>query len=295
MEKRILQLKDYRAAYLESSHGQETGVPVICLHGFLGEGSVWLPLMEHLPIRWIALDLLGFGSSSKPDLRYNIWHQVAFLQEFVGALGLKKFWLMGHSYGGWTAAAYTIACATGQYGLPQARHPLPPLHDACAGLILVTPAGIRDDAFAGRYAYLRPLLWESDWVDRGIKLLAPLSRWTRQQQTFAQIQAFRQAVIEQPVAKSFIRDRLRPEDAIDTVEQDLHRIALPTLVIAAAQDDTIPLWHCRAYAEGIPNATLNVLQEADHSLLQTCPDALAQCIIPFLKENTPKDGDRILF
>jgi pimeloyl-ACP methyl ester carboxylesterase len=295
MEKQILQLKDYQAAYLESSLKQGTGVPVLCLHGFLGEGSVWLPLMEHLPTRWIALDLLGFGLSSKPDLRYNIWHQVAFLQEFVVALGLKRFWLMGHSYGGWTAAAYAIACATGKYGLPQDCHPLPLPHDACAGLILVTPAGIRDDEFAGRYAHLRPLLWESAWVDRGIEILAPLSRWTGQQQTFAQIQAFRQAVIEQPVAKSFIRDRLRPEDAIDTVEQDLHRIALPTLVIAAEQDDTIPLWHCQAYAEGIPNATLNVLQEADHSLLQTLSAALAQRISSWFGENTSKDGDRILF
>ncbi len=291
MEKQILQLKDYRAAYLDEG----TGLPVVCLHGFLGEGSVWLPLMKHLPVRCIALDLLGFGSSSKPDLRYNIWHQVAFVQEFIAALGLERFWLMGHSYGGWTAAAYAIACATGQYGLPQDRRPLPLPHDACAGLILVTPAGIRDDQFAGRYAHLRPLLWESAWVDRGIKLLAPLSRWAGRQQTLAQIQAFRQAVSEQPVAKSFIRDRLRPEDAIDTVDQNLHYITLPTLVIAAEQDDTIPLWHCQTYAEGIPNATLRILSEADHSLLQTHPATIAQYIDSFLSENTPKDRDRILF
>ncbi len=295
MEKQILQLKDYRAAYLESAPARTTGIPVVCLHGFLGEGSVWLPLMEHLHVQWIALDLLGFGSSSKPELRYNIWHQVAFLQEFIVALGLKRFWLMGHSYGGWTAAAYAIACATGQYGLPQDRYPLPLPHDACAGLILVTPAGIRDDQFAGRYAHLRPLLWESAWVDQGIKILKPLSRWAGQQQTFAQIQAFRQAVVQQPVAKSFIRDRLRPEDAIDTVEQDLHRIALPTLVITAGQDDTIPLWHCQTYAQGIPNATLRVLEEADHSLLQTHPTAMAQHINSFFRENTSEDRDRILF
>jgi pimeloyl-ACP methyl ester carboxylesterase len=290
MEKQILQLKDYQAAYLD----QGTGIPVVCLHGFLGEGSVWLPLMEHLPMRFIALDLLGFGLSSKPELRYNIWHQVAFLQEFIAALGLEQFWLMGHSYGGWTAAAYAIACATGQYGLPQDRHEMPLPQDACQGLILVTPAGIRDDQFAGRYAHLRPLLWESAWVDRGIQILAPLSQWMGQQQTFAQIQAFRQAVIEQPVAKSFIRDRLRPEDAIDTVEQDLHHITLPTLVIAAEQDDTIPLWHCQAYGEGIPNAALYVLQEATHALLQTHPAAIAQRIAAFLGENTSKDGDQVL-
>lgn len=285
--KKAIQLKHYQAAYFEEG----TGIPILCLHGFLGDGTAWLPLIAQRttqssaqqPIRWIALDLLGFGESSKPELRYNIWHQVAFLQEFIGALELDQFWLMGHSYGGWTAAAYAIACATGAYGLPQERQPMPPPHNACAGLILVAPAGIRDDQFVGRYAHLRPLLWESPWIDWGIKALAPLSQWVGQQKTFAQIQQVRQALTEQPVAKSFIRDRLRPEDAIDTLEQDLHHITLPTLILAAAEDDTIPLWHCETYAQGIPTAALHVFEKATHALPQTHPAAIAQQLSDFLK------------
>jgi pimeloyl-ACP methyl ester carboxylesterase len=274
MPKQSHLLNPYCAAYQEQG---TSNTPIVCLHGFLGDSSNWLPVMAHLPEhRCIALDLLGFGDSSKPELRYTIWHQVEFLHQFVTALGLTKFWLMGHSYGGWTAAAYAIACVTGQFGLPQAQRPLLPPHSALAGLVLIAPAGIRDDQFVGRYAHLRPLLWETPWIDWGLSALAPLSRWLGQQSAFSQICQVRQELSKQPVAKSFLRDRLRPEDAVDTVEQQLYHLNLPTLVIAAERDETIPLWHCQTYAERIQNTDLIVLPDADHGLLQTHAGAIAQ-------------------
>jgi pimeloyl-ACP methyl ester carboxylesterase len=286
MEKQTLALNPYQAAYLEQGSGLS---PIVCLHGFLGDGQAWLPVMTYMPdTRCIALDLLGFGSSSKPALRYTIWHQVEFLHQFVTTLGLSQFWLMGHSYGGWTAAAYAIACATGQFGLPQAQQPLIPPLSNLAGIILIAPAGIRDDQFVGRYAHLRPLLWESAWIDWSLRTLSPLCRWVGQQDTFQQMVQFRKELRQQPVAKSFLRDRLRPEDAVDTVEQHIHCIAIPTLVIAAAQDETIPLWHCQTYAEHILNAQLLLLSDADHGLLQTHPQVIAQNVTSFIAAS-PRD------
>jgi pimeloyl-ACP methyl ester carboxylesterase len=279
MQKQLLPLNPYTAAYLE----QGVGPPIVFLHGFLGDSSAWLPIMDCLPhYRCIALDLLGFGSSAKPELRYDIWHQVEFVQQCVAALELEQFYLVGHSYGGWIAAAYAIACATGKLGLPQQQREMPPPLTALTGLGLIAPAGIRDDQFVGRYAHLRPLLWETPWVDWGLKAIAPLSQWLGQRQAFEQIMQARQALVAQPVAKSFLRDRLRPEDAIDTVEADLHRIAVPTLVVAAGKDDTIPLWHCQTYGKGIAQAQFRLLPEADHGLLQTDAPAVAQFIAQFL-------------
>jgi pimeloyl-ACP methyl ester carboxylesterase len=224
--------------------------------------------------RCIAIDLLGFGESAKPELRYSIWDQVAFVQQTVAALQLENFWLVGHSYGGWTAAAYAIACAQGQLGLPGQKRPMPTLN-TLAGIGLIAPAGIRDDQFVGRYAHLRPLLWSGAWVDAGLALLKPMSRWFKQEKAFAEILRVRQALLAQPVAKSFLRDRLRPEDAIDTVDQDLCHIQVPALVVAAEQDTTIPLWHCQAYATGMTDVTYHQLPDAGHDLLQTHPEQIA--------------------
>lgn len=273
MQKQLLPLKPYSAAYLE----QGTGTPIVFLHGFLGDASNWRYVMDALPNhRCIALDLLGFGSSDKPELRYNIWHQVEFVHQCIAALGLEHFYLVGHSYGGWTAAAYAIATATGKLYLPERS--LPPSQNTLTGLALVAPAGIRDDKFVGRYNHLRPLLWENAGIDWGLKAIAPLSRLLGQQQSFEAILRIRRELLAQPVAKSFLRDRLRPEDAIDTVEKDLALIQVPTLVIAAGKDDTIPLWHCEAYGSGIAQAQMHLFPEADHGLLQGEGGAIGQLL-----------------
>jgi pimeloyl-ACP methyl ester carboxylesterase len=276
MQKQLLSLKPYAAAYLE----QGTGTPIVFLHGFLGDASNWRFVMDSLPDRrCIALDLLGFGSSDKPELRYNIWHQVEFVQQCIAALGLERFYLVGHSYGGWTAAAYAIATTTGKLYLPEREMPLP--RNALTGLALVAPAGIRDDQFVGRYNHLRPLLWENPGIDWGLRAIAPLSRLLGQQQSFETILRIRRELLAQPVAKSFLRDRLRPEDAIDTVEKDLAQIQVPTLVIAASKDDTIPLWHCETYGSGIDRAKMHLFPEADHGLLEGEGGAIGQLLGQF--------------
>jgi pimeloyl-ACP methyl ester carboxylesterase len=272
MLRQHLSLTPYPAAYLE----QGEGPIIVFLHGFLGEASNWLPIMEYLPdYRCIAIDLLGFGESAKPDLHYTIWHQVEFIQQMISALELEQFWLVGHSYGGWTTAAYAIACATGQVGLPGQQRAFQP-SQKLLGLGLVAPAGIRDDAFVGRYNHMRPLLWETPWVDRVLRLLQFLSKIVGQEATLAEIYRARQALRQQPVAKSFLRDRLRPKDAIDTVETQLNVINLPTLVVAAAEDTTIPLWHCQTYATGITGAHYHLLVDAAHDLIRTHAQEITQ-------------------
>jgi len=268
MSKKIIALSQYQAAYLDEGEGS----PLIFLHGFLGESSAWLPIIQELQTeyRCIALDLLGFGDSSKPKLKYNIWHQVEFLQEFLEAIALdqdhlNQVHLIGHSYGGWTSAAFALKYQTDK-------------------LTLIAPAGIRDDSFVGRYDYLKPLLWENPLVDVVLKAMAPLANLVGKKQEFQVIYQARTALVAQPVAKSFLYDRLRPEDAIDTVEDDIHKITTPSLIIAGAADDTIPLWHCQIYSDRLVNAKIKILPTATHALIQTHSKEIAELI----KKQNPK-------
>lgn len=230
------------------------------LHGFMGDASCWLPLSDRLKsnFRCISLDLLGFGESARPMIRYDIAKEVEFLRQVVEALHLDSFYLLGHSFGGWVSAAYAL------------KYP-----DSVKGLILAAPAGIRDDSFAGRYDHLRPLLWQTPVIDWTLELVKPIAGWIGQEKTIGQIAWMRHELNTQPAARSFLVDRIRPEDAIDTVEQEIHRLNLPTLVITGDQDETIPLWHSETYAAQIPNAELVILPNADHSLPQNFAIELA--------------------
>ncbi|MBF2034616.1 MAG: alpha/beta hydrolase [Leptolyngbyaceae cyanobacterium T60_A2020_046] len=287
MEKATIALNADHAAYRDTGDG----LPLIMLHGFLGDADTWTPLIADLSphFRCIAVDLLGFGQSSKPRLRYTIWHQVEFLHQFIQALGLRHFALMGHSYGGWVAAAYSVA-ATGIGWAPdksawapaakaytltiageRVRHP--------ETIALLAPAGIRDDRFVGRYTTLKPLLWETPVVDWAIAALKPMLAIAGKSDRYTTIARARRALKAQPVAKSFLIDRLKPEDAIDTVERFLPRVEVPTVVFAGHQDTTIPLWHCETYARRLTNGALIGFPEANHDLPQSHAPAIADHLI----------------
>jgi pimeloyl-ACP methyl ester carboxylesterase len=257
MNKQTIELSQYTAAY--TSIGE--GIPVILLHGFFGDASTLESIATELSDRYccISLELLGFGDSSKPDLRYLIEHQVEFLQEFTIAKNISKFHLIGYSYGAWTAAAYAIHHTDLSISAPQLM-----------SLTLLAPAGIRDDSFVGRYDYLKPLLlWKTPLLDLLLAAISPLANLMGKAKSFDAIYQARKAFTTQPAARSFLIDRLKPEDAVDTVEKDIDRIPVPTLVIAGEIDGTIPFWHSQTYAAKIPQARLVIIPEADHDLVQT--------------------------
>ncbi|MBW4441377.1 MAG: alpha/beta hydrolase [Plectolyngbya sp. WJT66-NPBG17] len=263
LQKQILQIQlnfdgltTVPAAYTEVGEG----IPLLMLHGFMGDADCWLPLSDRLKsnFRCISLDLFGFGDSARPLIRYDIAKEVEFLRQVVEALQLDSFYLLGHSFGGWVSAAYAL------------QYP-----DSVKGLILAAPAGIRDDSFAGRYDHLRPILWQTPVIDWTLELIKPIAGLIGQEKTIGQIAWMRYELNTQPAARSFLVERLRPEDAIDTVEKEIHRLNVPTLVITGDQDETIPVWHSETYANQIPNAKLVILPNADHSLPQKFATELA--------------------
>lgn len=63
----------------------------------------------------------------------------------------------------------------------------------------------------------------------------------------------------------------------------LGRIACPTLVVAAAQDALRSLDEARELRDGIPGATLTVIEGSGHMLPLEAPDALGAAIVPWLR------------
>ncbi len=267
MTKQTIELSQYTAAY--TSIGE--GIPVILLHGFFGDAWTLDSIAKGLSENYccISLELLGFGDSSKPDIRYLIEHQVDFLQEFLIAKGISECYLIGYSYGAWMAAAYAISVSDNAISMPH-----------LAGIVLVAPTGIRDDTFVGRYNYLKPLVWQTPLIDLALKFIEPFAKLMKYEY-FKTILMARHAISTQPAARSFLIDRLEPEDAVDTLENDIDRISVPTLVIAGEIDETIPLWHSQTYAEKVPDASLIVIAGADHDLVQTHSQEVNRAILNY--------------
>jgi pimeloyl-ACP methyl ester carboxylesterase len=77
------------------------GKPIVFLHGWLGSWRYWVPVMDEISTgrRAYALDLWGFGDSSKVPERYDVDAYVEMLTEFLDELGISRVPVVGHTLG----------------------------------------------------------------------------------------------------------------------------------------------------------------------------------------------------
>ena len=123
-----------------------TGRPVIMLHGLGGTKAEFLPTIAALgdSFRLIAVDMLGFGDSSKPlGASYGPAYQAGTIAPLLDVLELERADFVGHSYGG------RVALEVGF------RHP-----EQVRRLVLMTPAmaWLRERRWAPYLKLVRPEL-----------------------------------------------------------------------------------------------------------------------------------------
>lgn len=85
------------------------GVPVLFVHGNGGHRGQWSAQLDHLESRRraLALDLRGFGESHPPaDGDFSLEAFASDVDAAVTTLGLRRFVLVGHSFGGAVVATY---------------------------------------------------------------------------------------------------------------------------------------------------------------------------------------------
>lgn len=109
-------------AYFDEGEGQ----PFIFIHGLGSYAPAWKNNIEGLQknFRCIALDLPGYGKSSKGKYEASMTYYATIIKDFMQVLGLEKAVLAGHSMGGQIAMTTALA------------YP-----DVVERLVLVAPAG----------------------------------------------------------------------------------------------------------------------------------------------------------
>ncbi|MGR8918457.1 MAG: haloalkane dehalogenase [Gammaproteobacteria bacterium] len=86
-----------RMHYVE--HG--AGDPILFLHGQPTWSYLWRNVMAELEGRGrlIALDLIGYGRSDKPDIDYEMADHQRYVEAFIEELGLENITLVIHDWG----------------------------------------------------------------------------------------------------------------------------------------------------------------------------------------------------
>ena len=89
---------------------QGDGPEVVLVHGFLGSGKIFEPLIKHLAAHFcvITIDLPGFGNSYDepvPDSVESLCETVADTLRFAG---IQQCSMLGHSLGAWIALEMSL-------------------------------------------------------------------------------------------------------------------------------------------------------------------------------------------
>jgi len=224
------------------------GPPILAVHGLGGTKGSFLPTVVGLSSRFrtIALDLPGFGDSSKPiAAAYDAGFFAAACIELLDALGLERVHLIGNSLGGRVALEIALRHPdrVGRLALlapalawrrPRPLVPLLRLTRPELGLVQLAPRGLVE-------AIVRPLIpgaddgWRAAGVDEFLRAyLTPAGR-------AAFYAAARHIYLDEPHGKDGFWPRLA------TLRAD-------ALFVWGRQDRLVPIAFARHVANAVPHA-----------------------------------------
>jgi pimeloyl-ACP methyl ester carboxylesterase len=236
---------------------------VVMIHGAGMDHIVWALQARSLAHRGravLALDLPGHGRSAGPALT-SIAEMAAWLIRFLGAAGIEKAALCGHSMGSLTALAAAAAA-------PQRVRRL-----ALLGVAARMP--VHPDLLAAAKA--DPGLAADLIVSWGH---GPVGHFGGQPAPGLWLMGGGQSLLERAEAGVLASD-LEACDGYDAGAV-APQIACPVLLLLGSEDRMTPPAKAKALANTIPGAVTRLLPGVGHMMMGEAPDAVIDALLGFL-------------
>ena len=235
-------------------------MPVVLLQGLGLSSRFWFDIPRDLaqdhgrPRRVVTLDNRGVGRSDRPRGPYRMRDMADDVAAVLDAAGVSRAIVAGISLGGMIAMNFAIRHSSRISGL----------------VLLATTPGLPHGRLPGPGALARlfamPLLRgrRSRWADRA---LLPEGDLDRAAQLFARWPA---ALRQDPVRLGAFVSQVAAA-AGHSVGFRLAKIAVPTVVLAGADDILIPPVNARRIARRIPRSYVQVLPGVAHAMPSSNP------------------------
>jgi pimeloyl-ACP methyl ester carboxylesterase len=276
--------EDYRMAYMDVAPvGQPNGQTVVLFHGMNFFAAAFEPTIAALTragFRTIAVDRLGYGRSSKPDIHYNLHMPARHTKQLLDELGIERAAIVGHSMGGMVATRFastypettTHVVMVNQIGLTDTRHgnEWTDPEDAYQSALRTS----YQSTLAGHVRYY-PRGWKPEylhwvWVQYGLTLSGD---WPR----MAKVRAAQRMILFE-----------------DPVVHEWQYIETKALVIGGAEDRLVDDYPARArhVAETLQNAELVLYPGVGHAPAFDNPEEFHADLIRFLRSDPNEPADQ---
>lgn len=257
--------------------GRTDLLPLVLLHGLPSHSYSWRKIMPALAsqgTRAIAPDLIGFGSSAKPERREFAYTPDAFitaLAEFIQALEIERFSLVVQGFLGSIGLQYAL------------RNP-----DRVESLaILNTPISTTAKLpwqmqqwglpMAGEMMTQDPLL-----VDR------TLEGGSRYQISDADLDVYRKPFLKSSKAGRSLMSTIRNlnlQQSMTELESGFQQWQKPTLIIWGMNDPWLPLSMAQKFAKSNGHTELVQLQNVAHYPQEHYYEEILKDLLPFVRRS----------
>jgi len=231
------------------------GDPFLILHGWGASSKSWIKIQEKLSenFKVFSLDFPGFGKSDLPPSAWEVQDYVHLVLDYAKEIELKKFHLLGHSFGG----RVCIKLA--------AQFP-----EKIDKLFLIDTAGIKvKNGLKIRLAKIIVSFLSIFKIIPGFKFGRKIFyRFVLRQTDYLKARG-----VMKETFKKVIREDLTPL---------LKKITAPTLIVWGEKDKMTPIKDAYLIKQKIKNSKLEIF-DCGHSPHLDMEDVLVKTILDFLK------------
>lgn len=267
------QLERYKEGGISFLRGGR-GEPLLLLHGIPGSSYSWEGageiLAEHFDV--IAPDLLGFGHSDPPQGDYYMESQARALRELLGSLGIGRFYLGAHDFGG-------------PVGLTMMRlHP-----DLDVRGLVLSATNVFTDTFvplplrAAGVPILGTLVFHLMAGNRpAMRMMYLQAAKQKGQVTWERFSRHLTASGIDLTRRIFERSLADLKTNYQDIQDFLPRISAPTLVLWGTGDPFFAVDVGERTQRAVPGASLRIYEDTGHFVPEERPDLVARDIRQFL-------------
>jgi 3-oxoadipate enol-lactonase len=261
----VTEVRDIQLYYEEK--GPPNAFPLVFIHGFPFNHTIWTPQWESLPIsrRAVRYDLRGHGQSEPGDGQYTLELFVDDLMGLLDHLEISRAILCGLSMGGY------IALRT------QEKHP-----ERILGLVLCdtkSEADANEDKLK-RAENLKLIKTKgvAPFAEAFVKTLFAAGTYEKKPDLVRSVGA----MIEGNPPLGICGTLLALAGRTDTTES-LSKIHIPTLIFVGEEDKITPPAASQSLHEKIPGSTLAVISQAGHLSNLENPEEFNRHLSDFLE------------
>lgn len=245
--------------------------PLIILHGWGASKKIMQPLGRMLAFHHdcYVIDLAGFGESSEPPLAWKIDDYADSIQAWVEHIGLLKFDILAHSFGGritlklltrpWSKEHVQNVLITGGAGMKPRRSAIFYAKKYVAK-ILKAPFNLLPEPF------------KSQGLD-----------WLRTTSTWKSLGSSEYAVLSGVMRETFVHS------VTEYLEPTLPKISHSVLLLWGENDDATPLYQAQRMEKGLAEGALVVMEGCGHYAFLDKPKQFVAIAEAYLKPTDQED------